>query len=90
MKINGFEIPAFLLIPSIAVIFWLGGLSFSVADNSQEIEKHSSQEAHTEASKKLVQIEARQEKIEEDIEELKENEKEQTKLLNEIAKKLDR
>lgn len=72
-------------------MFWLGGLSWSVSANSDDIEKLAATDV------KIARIEERQENLKEDVEDIADaqdaiqvTQATQTKILVEIATKLDR
>jgi hypothetical protein len=87
LKINGVSIPWAQLTSLAIVIFWLGGLSWQVNANGDEIQKQA------ETKERLVRIEERQENLKEDVKEIKDDVKEgreeQKELLAQILKQLD-
>ena len=82
MKINGWSIPLKDIITIGAAGMWLGILSVNVASNAEDIEKQS------ETKERLARIEVQQTASKEDIKEIKEEQKEQGKLLIKILEKV--
>ena len=62
---------------------WVGTIQTSVADNTKDIDKHAEEEGHSEDSKKLVQLETRQEQL---ISDVKEVDKKVDLILDEIRR----
>ena len=78
MKINGQTVPLTLLGYVVISILWLGGISWTAADNAEDIEELKAVQL------KVVRIETVVENIKEDIDEIKLEQKEQAKTLNKI------
>ena len=79
LKINGYSLPVKDIITIGAAVFWLAGLSFQVSSNAEEIEEQS------DTNERLVRIEEKQQAATEDIKEIKTEQKDQGKKLNENA-----
>ena len=73
MKINGYAIPMKDITPIVLATLWLGGLSWQVNSNADEIEKQ------VDTKERLVSIEVAQVATKEDIKEIKVEQKEQGK-----------
>jgi len=82
LKINGATIPYPLIVPAIVFTAWLGGLSYQVSANADELEKKA------DTSERLVKVETTVEYIQKDVAEIKVDQKanaaEQKKQLEEI------
>jgi len=82
MKINGHALPVKDIVTIGAAIFWLAGLSFQVNSNADEIEKQA------ETKERLARIEVTQDTTQDDVKEIKEEQKEQRTLLVKILEKV--
>jgi hypothetical protein len=69
LKLNGYEVPWTGLSLVVGGIFWLAGLSFTVAANSDELAKLSTHEVDD--TERLIRIEEREAAVEEDVKEVK-------------------
>ena len=78
MKINGYTVPLKDLVILISAIVWMAGLSFQVSSNADEIEEQK------DTKERLVSIEVTLENTKENIVEIKEEQKEQSKMLDRI------
>ncbi len=76
LKINGTSIPYTTITTILVAAMWMGGLSYKVNANGDEIQKQA------ETKERLVRIEERQESSKEDIGEIKTEQKEQGKQLD--------
>ena len=79
LKINGHTLPIKDMVTISVAIFWLASLSFQVSSNAEEIEEQS------DTNERLVRIEEKQQAATEDIKEIKTEQKDQGKKLNENA-----
>ena len=82
MKINGYTIPLREVSYIVIATFWLAGLSFQTASNAEDIEKLSP------TNERLARIEATNEATQDDVKEVKEEQKEQRTLLVKILEKV--
>ena len=78
VKINGYTVPLRDLIILITAVFWMAGLSFQVSSNADEIEEQQ------DTKERLVSIEVTLINTKENIDEIKEEQKEQSKMLDRI------
>ena len=78
LKVNGATIPYSLLIPVAIFIAWLGGLSYQVNANAEELDKKA------DTSERLAKIEVVQEYTKKEVKEIKEEQMEQGKKIDEI------
>lgn len=89
VKINGFQLPNYLVIPIVGAIFWLGGLTYTVADTKDELKKHAEEDSHVQTGRTLERIETKQEVFREDISEIKAVQSAQLEVLNKILRKVE-
>ena len=82
MKINGLTIPLTLLVPSILGILWLGGLSYQVSANADDLDKQA------DTAERLVKVETTVEYIQKDVTEIKEEQKSQDVKLDKILERV--
>jgi len=82
MKINGYAIPLREVAYIVIAAMWLGGLSLQVTSNAGEIEKQSDLDV------RLARIEEKTEAAKEDIEEIKEEQKDQGMILIKILEQV--
>jgi len=82
VKINGYTIPLREVSYIVIATFWLAGLSFQVNSNAGEIEKQS------ETKERLARMEVTQAATQDDVKEVKEEQKEQRTLLVKILEKV--
>lgn len=78
LRINGHQLPWSIVTSAIVFTFWLGGLSFAVKANTDEIEKSSS------TDERLARIEEKQESFKEDVAEIKDEQKTHSALLVQV------
>jgi len=82
VKINGYTLPVKDILVIGSAIFWLSGLSFQVNSNAEDIKDQS------DTKERLARIEVTQKATQEDIREVKEEQKEQRTLLVKILEKV--
>ena len=82
MKINGLRIPLVLLVPSILGILWLGGLSYQVSANADDLDNQA------DTAERLVKVETTVEYIQKDVTEIKEEQKSQDVKLDKILERV--
>jgi len=82
MKINGYTIPLREVSYIVIAAFWLAGLSFQGASNAEDIEKLSP------TNERLARIEEKLEHAEEDVKEIKDEQKDQSMILLKILEKV--
>ncbi len=78
LKVNGATIPYSLVVPIAVFTAWLGGLSYQVNANAEELDKKA------DTSERLAKIEVVQEYTKKEVKEIKEEQKEQGKILDKI------
>ena len=91
LKVNGHTVPYSAVGGVVIALSWLIGLSYQVGANDTAIEKHvpEDQQVTTEVKERLATIEANQTSNKEDIEEIKDAQKEQSKMLDRILQAVE-
>jgi len=82
MKINGYTIPLKEVTVIVIASMWLAGLSFQTSSNAEDIEKLSP------TNVRLARIEEKLKDAEEDVAEIKEEQKDQSIILFKILEKV--
>ena len=82
MKINGYTVPLREVSYIVIAAMWMAGLSFQTNSNAEDIEKLSP------TNERLARIEAKQEATKEDVQEIKEEQKDQGIMLLKILEKV--
>jgi len=82
VKINGYPLPIKDILVIATGVFWLSGLSFQVNSNAEDIKDQE------DTKERLARIEVTQKATQEDVREVKEEQKEQRTLLVKILEKV--
>ena len=89
LRVNGSELPWAVFTSMILGVLWLGGLSVSVADNTKRVESIATN------TEKLARIEEQSKALRNDVDEIRQEQerqsgeqKEQTRLLEEIRRSI--
>lgn len=72
MVVNGTKLPVALFIPILIFTFWLGGLSWTVVSNAENLKEHAAKPAHEEAALMTNTVQADVRHNKEEIQEVKE------------------
>lgn len=90
LKVNGHTVSWGFVSSVVVAIFWLSGLSFQVAANGEQLAAHvpADQASDSEVRQRLARIETSLDERKEDIQEVKDEQKNQAKMLNKILEKV--